>query len=235
MSLIIKLLIAHLLGDFILQPKAWVDERAEKKIRSPFLYVHVAVHFVLALLAGGIVNFWIPAFIISISHLIIDIVKAYLGKRSIWFFVDQFLHLMVLFIAWYYLDRPNIDFSLLYDDKVLLIALALLSVTKPTSVLIQQIIARWQGKLAQDSIGALENAGEVIGVIERILTVCMILAGQWTAIGFIIASKSVFRFGDLRQANDRKLTEYILTGTLLSFGIAIVVGLITNHFLSDLP
>jgi len=41
----------------------------------------------------------------------------------------------------------------------------------------------------------------------------------------LIAAKSVFRFGDLRESKNRKLTEYILIGTLLSFGIAIATGM----------
>jgi hypothetical protein len=42
-----------------------------------------------------------------------------------------------------------------------------------------------------------------------------------------LAAKSIFRFGDLKESKDRKLTEYVLIGTLLSFGIAIAVGMIT--------
>jgi hypothetical protein len=52
------------------------------------------------------------------------------------------------------------------------------------------------------------------------------VTSNWQAIGFLIAAKSVFRFGDLSQSKDRKLTEYILIGTLLSFGIAITTGLV---------
>lgn len=39
------------------------------------------------------------------------------------------------------------------------------------------------------------------------------------AVGFLLAAKSVFRFGDLRDDQDRKRTEYVLIGTLLSFGL----------------
>jgi hypothetical protein len=52
-----------------------------------------------------------------------------------------------------------------------------------------------------------------------------VITGKWEAIGFLLAAKSVFRFGDLRKSKDRKLTEYILIGTLISFGISILTGL----------
>jgi hypothetical protein len=56
-----------------------------------------------------------------------------------------------------------------------------------------------------------------------------VVTGNWEAIGFLLAAKSVFRFGDLKESKDRKLTEYVLIGTLISFGIAILVGVIYNN------
>jgi hypothetical protein len=52
--------------------------------------------------------------------------------------------------------------------------------------------------------------------------------GYFDAIGFLLAAKSIFRFGDLKEAKDRKLTEYVLIGTLLSFGIALLIGLLVK-------
>ena len=45
-------------------------------------------------------------------------------------------------------------------------------------------------------------------------------------IGFLLAAKSIFRFGDLNKAQELRNTEYILIGTLTSFAIAISIGLI---------
>jgi hypothetical protein len=50
----------------------------------------------------------------------------------------------------------------------------------------------------------------------------LILFDQFAAIGFIIAAKSVLRFRD----TDTAKTEYLLIGSLLSFGIAIFFGVI---------
>ena len=76
---------------------------------------------------------------------------------------------------------------------------------------------------------SLENAGKYIGILERLFVFGFILLNQWSAIGLLIAAKSVFRFGDLSRAKDRKLTEYILIGTLISFGLAISVGLLYQY------
>ena len=40
----------------------------------------------------------------------------------------------------------------------------------------------------------------------------------------ILAGDAIFRFGDLKEAKDRKLTELVLIGTLLSFSSAIFIG-----------
>ena len=54
--------------------------------------------------------------------------------------------------------------------------------------------------------------------------------GQWQGVGFLLAAKSVFRFGDLNRSDDRKRTEYVLIGTLVSFGTAILAGLLAVSF-----
>jgi len=65
---------------------------------------------------------------------------------------------------------------------------------------------------------ALDKAGRWIGYLERLLIVTFILAGDYTAIGFLAAAKGLFRF------NDPKRAEYVIVGTLLSFAIAVLIG-----------
>ena len=48
--------------------------------------------------------------------------------------------------------------------------------------------------------------------------------GQFAGIGFLVATKTIFRFGDLTKNKDMKLTEYMMLGTLLSYAIALLVG-----------
>jgi len=46
----LKLLMAHILGDFVLQPDKWVQDKRAKKHRSSFLYWHIALHTILLIL-----------------------------------------------------------------------------------------------------------------------------------------------------------------------------------------
>ena len=110
---------------------------------------------------------------------------------------------------------------------------AILFLTVPASISIKNLISIWTPN-TNDTKEDLENAGTYIGILERLFIFLFILIGQFSAIGFLLAAKSIFRFGDLTKSKDRKLTEYVLIGTLLSFGIAIVTGLGTKYLLGFL-
>ena len=109
---------------------------------------------------------------------------------------------------------------------------ALLFLTKPASILIKNIISLWTPESKSDKDNSLQNAGNVIGILERLFVFYFVVNGNYDAIGFLLAAKSIFRFGDLKEAKDRKLTEYVLIGTLLSFGLAFVTALLVNFILS---
>ena len=52
----------------------------------------------------------------------------------------------------------------------------------------------------------------------------LILIGHPTGIGFLIAAKSILRFGEIKESRHRKLAEYIIIGTFLSFGWALLMS-----------
>jgi hypothetical protein len=87
-------------------------------------------------------------------------------------------------------------------------------------------VRSWSQTLNDGNEKSLNQAGKYIGILERIFVFIFVITGKWEGIGFLLAAKSVFRFGDLKESKDRKLTEYILKGTLLSFGIAIATGML---------
>ena len=68
------------------------------------------------------------------------------------------------------------------------------------------------------------RGGAWIGRLERALVFLLVLLGQFNAIGFVIAAKSILRFEYARHARH---SERVIIGTLSSFGWAIVVALLT--------
>ena len=233
----IKLILAHLLGDFLLQPVRWVAGKEVKKIRSKYLYYHIGIHLAcLLLLLQFQMKYWVGILLIALSHYIIDLLKLYLqkpGNKRWMFFADQVAHLLLLAVVVNIYFPFHIKYDLLFSVPVLLFVCFIVFITNVTGVIMQVIISRWRLSnwlpTEQPENEGLQKAGMYIGILERLFVFGFIIMHHWEGVGFLIAAKSIFRFGDLTKAKDRKLTEYILIGTLLSFGIAITCGVIYTY------
>lgn len=228
-ALSIKLVLAHILGDFVFQPYAWVKDREQKGIKSVGLYNHIMVHVLMMYLVLWFDARYVAAFfVIPISHLIIDLLKSYFkndknGRKL--FVIDQVLHLLVIAAVVYY--YYPFELSEEQQIKVLMVVTALLLVTFVGGILLKVLLSKWNVEMGQ----GMEDAGKYIGMLERVFIFLFVALGQWAGIGFMVTAKSIFRFNDLSRTNDRKLTEYILIGTLLSFGFAISIGLVFRYLL----
>ena len=146
------------------------------------------------------------------------------------FFIDQILHLTVILILWYYWQNVDLSYATILTEQRLIYLTAIVAVTIPASIAIKVFVSQWLPETTDIDSASLTNAGKYIGIFERLFILAFLLTGHWEGIGFLIAAKSVFRFGDLKESKDRKLTEYILLGTLLSFGIVIGIGLLVLEF-----
>lgn len=237
MILFIKLLLAHLLGDFIWQPNSWVADKEAKKHKSVYLYLHILLHGILAAILAGEIQFIPYAILIAVTHGIIDLIKLNFQKsttKRTWFVVDQMAHILILIGILFLYENKTIEL-LWFGNQFWILITGLLLITKPTSIFIKTIISIWSPEDADSHIGnSLASAGNYIGILERLFVFGFILTGHFEAIGFLLAAKSIFRFGDLKEAKDRKLTEYVLIGTLISFGTAILTGLIVQALLLQL-
>jgi hypothetical protein len=224
----LKLLLAHVLGDFVLQPDRWIQNKRQRKHRSTSLYLHLGIHaLALLLLLQFDLTYWAGILVILFTHFLIDLAKLNLENRydnNLLFLLDQVSHGLVLVGVVFFYHPFEINTAVLYSPASLLLLLSVFSVTSVSAIIMRLLMNRWQ--LPEDSEeDSLPKAGKYIGMLERLLVFGFIVLQQWTAIGWLIAAKSVLRFSDLSRAKDRKLTEYVLIGTLLSFGLAIAAGL----------
>ena len=234
-TILLKLILAHLIGDFFLQPPKWVRDKEKKKLRSKWLYVHIAIHLALMLLILWDMNYLPLILTIAAVHLVIDSLKILLqNKRNkrLLFFIDQLLHIATILILMSLFYKSDFEFTISFGVSELLLITCLTFLTLPASFIMRTVFSKWNISKITKENQSLEDAGQYIGVLERLLVFIFIISGQWSAVGFLITAKSVFRFGDLTASKERKLTEYILIGTLISFGIAIITGLIYIYFKS---
>jgi hypothetical protein len=228
-TLFLKLLIVHFLGDFALQPDSWVAAKNKKRHKSRYLYYHLGIHALLLLII-----FWFdwqywPLFVAyTLSHFVFDLVKLKLnGKMNarVLFALDQLAHLFVIALLVYFYQPFSLAFDVLFSSRALLLIATILALTSVSSVVIKQLMSRWNLQAIEDD-DALQNAGKYIGMLERLFIFGFVILHQWQAIGFLIAAKSVFRFSDLSRAKDRKLTEYMIIGTFISFGLSLLISVL---------
>ena len=234
----LQLLCAHIVADFYLQSHDICMHKMQLLTRKGWMcqFGHAFVHGLLAYIFVSDWTNWLVPVVVLVSHLIIDVLKDIcLSKiqykpndvRSNWecvlLVIDQALHILVLCMLLKCVNiAENTAICNILDTKVLSCIIAYLIVLKPTSILIGMFTQRWQNVLS-DSRG-LHDAGMWIGYAERVLALTFMLLGTYEALGFLIAAKSLLRF----QETDTKRTEYVLVGTLFSFGVAVLLGVIIN-------
>jgi hypothetical protein len=237
MIILLRLILAHLIGDFLLQPRSWIQEKERKKIKSPKLYLHVLIHGGLVLLLLWNLADWGLALIIMGCHYAIDLLKLYQQKgsnKTSWFWADQVLHIISIVVFYWIWFRPQWQTNFGIHPDFWIFATALVFITAVSGIIIQMLMQQWAKEINERGDLSLKNAGKYIGILERLFVFVFVISGHWAPLGFLLGAKSIFRFGDLREAKDRKLTEYILIGTLLSIGIAIATAMITKYIVFGL-
>jgi hypothetical protein len=108
--------------------------------------------------------------------------------------------------------------------KTLLTILGYLICIKPANIFIRETLIVAKIESISDTTTELKNAGKLIGILERLLVITFVILGKLEVIGFLIAAKSILRYKD---SNTIK-TEYVLIGTMLSFGIAMALGILID-------
>ena len=233
LNLLLRLIVAHLLTDFVLQPTAWVNHKKQKKHRSGKLYLHVFVAGALAYLFSGLWhNWWLPL-AIMVSHFVIDLWKLNRPETLTYFLLDQLFHILVVIALWMIISFNlhtvwNYLTALAQNTRFWLIVTGYVLVTWPLGYIIGMATEKWRIAAEVNKEG-LAKAGVWIGFFERLLILTFIISNQFAAVGFLIAAKSILRFSD--KENTQKKTEYVLIGTLMSFAFAAIIGIVISKSL----
>lgn len=241
---LLALFAAHFLGDYVFQS----DRMAAEKGRGPVLAAHAAIHGGLAYLCAGQLSAWWLIPLIAGSHALIDAWKLRVrGARAGTLLLDQLAHgaviaLLTCFAAgslstslWAQLfDKRVSQLWLLIIGSVLCVRVAGILIGYWVQPYLREIDAAKGAVAASPTARGLTNGGRVIGQWERALIFLFVLVNQPAAIGFLIAAKSIFRFGELKDRENRMEAEYITIGTLMSFGWATAVAYLTVWCLQNI-
>lgn len=238
-SLFVRLLIAHIITDFVLQTDRSVANK-EKLVKGSAFWLHGLYTGVVAALFVWDHVAWLPLAILTVTHMVIDYLKIVAGRtnknKAVLFILDQLLHTIVLALVWLMLidGYPRaiaLLRSFVLDYPSMLKLLAYLIVIYPVTYLIRFLTYKWAQEVADPS-QSLPDAGKWIGILERVIVVTLVFANQFTAIGFLATSKSILRLIDkpegMQAWSSRKHTEYVLIGTFLSFSAALITAIVAK-------
>lgn len=216
------LLIAHIFADFVFQTTWMVRYKARPGVLT--LHGAVVVGTALVLLGPGA---WVELAVLGAVHMGIDVIK--LGVRGGGagaFVADQVAHVVSIAVLaavapalwagspWAQLDAP-------WPALVLqggLLVTGFIAATRAGGFAVGSLMSSPGWKPPSDG---LEDGGRIIGLLERSVIFVLIVARQYEAIGFLIAAKSILRFSTVSES--RAVSEYVIIGTLASFGWAIGV------------
>jgi Protein of unknown function (DUF3307) len=229
---LIALAFAHVLADFVFQTN-WMAANKRDPLR---LLAHIAVVLITAIATMGSIH---PAlFALAAAHLVLDAGKAWLPWRGLApFLLDQTLHVATLIAVAVWVpdlwalglwgmpaEAGWLSWGEATPDLIpalMTLAIGLIVATRAGGFAIGLYMAQWAGTLP---VG-LKNGGRAIGMLERGLIFLLVMVGQPGGIGFLIAAKSVLRFGTV--GDDRAFSEYVIIGTLASFAWAIAAAFAT--------
>jgi hypothetical protein len=236
-------LIGHILGDFYLQSSQLAinkDESFKKILKHSVIYLFSMIFVIIPVFSLNLLK-W--AFIISIAHFIVDLVKFFIKKKImidekldvLAYFIDQIVHILVIiFITMtiYLLSEPiNYIYCIQYIlDRLPVDVLGILSwililliIIRPFSITIKKVLYQYRPMINEEK-GGYPNVGALIGMLERCIILLLLSAGQYSAIGFVLTAKSIARYNKI--ADDPTFSEYYLLGTLLSAMLVIVTYLL---------
>ena len=188
-----------------------------------------------------------PLFLLLIlcgTHLGMDAVKVYLLKEKHWaFYLDQAVHLFViLLLAIYFPQNFQIGFwpdllnlntptyPAIYLTGLCLVSGIILSLSVG-NVIIALETKRFRDEM-ESPIQGLSQGGAFIGQLERALVMLFVLIGYPVAVGFLVAAKSILRFGEVKNTADRQMAEYVIIGTFMSIGWGLLTAVLTKAALT---
>ena len=231
------LMIGHLLGDFYFQ----TDNISEqKRVSLKYLLLHAVLYmtavYCAVIFATGVAGEYLRSMIIlGALHMAIDWIKKKIEKKFktqekyklTILEIDQLIHIWIL---WTFFSHGlgKTDFKWFSESFVnqiseyWIVGIAALLCGKPAAIVVALVFERIPKTLqkADEQVNQTESLkiGSWVGILEREIILILGLLGQFGAIGFVLAAKSLARHS---QLNNQAFAEKYLVGTLLSSFIAL--------------
>jgi len=232
---------AHVTADYLAQTRDMVENKHKPGPMARHIAI-VALFSVIAI-APALSNpqAWLAIAVLTGIHAAMDLAKTHIlpGKKLWPYLLDQVVHIgTIIAIA---ATFPMLAAEGLWatylpafypylTQAYLLFGFAVFAVVAggyAVQILLAQVVPTEDS--AQEK--GMPDAGRAIGRLERGIILLLMLIGQPAGIAFLIAAKSVLRFGDVQQ--NRPASEIVIIGTLASVGWAMLCGVALLALLPD--
>lgn len=232
----LKLLVSHFIADFVLQSRKIAYGKSEK-------WRYLCLHLLILTVVTAMIFWqelgeeWALLAVTIAGHGIVDCITSRFLRRSLAaLLTDQALHLGSLAGTLLVFGRimPEEILGLLEvigDRSVLMVILTYSFSLFFGSVFVERICDCFDHPLAEDDEDTVvvrkeKGASAFIGFVERFLVTTFVFFGQYGAVGFVFAAKSIGKFTEGNEsAMTRRFPAYYLVGTLASLAVAVVAGL----------
>ena len=244
-AILTALLIGHFLGDFYLQG----DDMARKKDKDMKDMCQHGLLYLLAIAAAALYllcfkmppKAWLLIALVPIFHFFVDLAKhrwpgwERLFKEKAVFMADQAVHISIAMIVAYFCatcssvaySKFGICLQGIYAKldlgppahKLVRLIYLFLFMGKPANIFVQNIIKSGRDSSIEIFAEEEQKAGRRIGTAERCLAVILVILGQYSALAFVMAAKTIARFNKISE--DQEFAEKYLLGTLSSMLLAV--------------
>jgi len=238
MLVMLRLLLAHMLGDFVTQPLVLVSMK-RKGWRGIIVHSIIVTAFTAALAWGQLTHWWAWTLLLGLSHAFIEHFRTFYVKngdrRGLYYFLlDQAAHLgVIVFIAaasvhW----RPAELVSLFngtasVESQLIVYLIALIFLIWSVPIFEAEMVATMIG-CNDDMVGGksvrIRPVDRLLGALERLAAVSLVLAGCFylTPMSFLL--RIYAQRGQWREQPSRtRLITKMATSFLLAMATALIL------------
>lgn len=229
------LFVGHIAADFFVQTSRVA---VGKRTSARWLLWHALLTWLTHLVL--VFPFWSAPVIAGVTalgafHLAVDALTARVvpswNRGALGFVADQGAHLASILVAWRVLA------PLLSEADAVpwvataarwgIIAAGIIFNVKGGTAIVRRVLENYPQVLPRTGEGEADEyaMGRTIGHLERFLVFTFVLLGEWGALGFVVAAKSIARF---RELSSQRFADYYLIGTLTSISVALATGLVAR-------
>lgn len=226
--MVIAMLLAHLVGDFVLQ---WDSLARWKSHDIKGVLVHCLIlSAVTAAFALSIdPSWWSGILLISISHLIIDsywVLKNYFISPLTRVLIDQAIHIFIILLALVmtgYLQWSNLWGGIMADAQANPLLTAMLGytfLTMPAWVMLKFLIfGIMKGRPPNFSVGL----GKYMSIGERLIIMTLVLFGQALFLPLVALPRLVLDRRQIGEADQDVYVVELVSSVVLAIGVGLLI------------